>query len=156
MFLFIISFIGIGRGVVEGAFCNKKKSGFYCNSDHTYLWCYGNPQPSTMTCAPGTSCRCGYSSFNPCGFHSQVLEDCEGSFQDNITPSPSPPSIPSHSDDIPNSSDKPQHSSEDISSEESFENTFQDHFSEDKVSEQQSENNDQVESESFEEIDYCS
>ena len=153
MFLLVISLIGIV--IVEGAFCNKKKSGFYCDSDHTYLWCYGNPQPSTMTCAPGTSCQCGYSSFNPCGFHSQVLEDCEGSFQDNITPptpSPSPPSQqPSHSDDQPNSSDKPQHSTEETSFEESSQNT---HFSE-----QQSETNDyseSLESESFEEIDYCS
>ena len=81
-----------------GSFCNKKKSGFYCNTDHSYYWCYGHPQPSEMMCPAGTSCKCGYSSFNPCGFHQQDIQDCNGSFQDNLpSEKPSPP--PSNDND---------------------------------------------------------
>ena len=125
-----------------GSFCNHKKSGFYCNSDHTYNWCYGNPYPTEMMCPAGTSCRCGYSTFNPCGFHQQVLQDCYGSFQDNL---PSPPSNDNNNNDNDNSNQEPPEDN----------NSNNDNNQNDNNNSNDNNDNEIEESESFEEINYC-
>ena len=127
------------------SFCNHKKSGFYCNSDHSYLWCYGHPYPTEMMCPIGTSCRCGYSPNNPCGFHQQVLQECYGSFEENIPSKPpnEPPSEP-----LP--PDTP------VSPPENDNNNNNDSNNDNNNNNDDNQQSDEIEtSESFEEIDYC-
>jgi hypothetical protein len=60
--------------------CENKQNGYYCFDETKFAWCYGQNQPATMFCAPGTFCLCGKSEFNPCGFNggqNSVIK-CEG------------------------------------------------------------------------------
>ncbi|EMD47035.1 chitinase Jessie 2, putative [Entamoeba histolytica HM-3:IMSS] len=84
---------------VLSGFCKGKKNGFYCTDHIKFIWCYETDSGSALSCASGTDCKCGYSSFNPCGYSFQTMTDCTGT--------------PGNGDETPNHSSEEQPTNDD-------------------------------------------
>lgn len=68
-------------------------SGYYCLSQNSFAWCFGQETPAIYDCNSPLSCRCGFSSNNPCAWAASSIDYCYGKAGDylNENGSVSPP-----------------------------------------------------------------
>jgi hypothetical protein len=65
-FFFLFLCFGI---VFSDPICTSEyASGYYCLSSSQLAWCYGVETPAIYACNSPLTCKCGYSTENPCAW----------------------------------------------------------------------------------------
>nr|ABC59326.1 Jessie 1b [Entamoeba invadens] len=59
--------------------CYNLTYGFYCYDKSIFMHCRGeNAKAVWLKCRGGTVCKCGRTTYNPCVFDYNDVDDCEG------------------------------------------------------------------------------